>query len=180
MGNMKDVIFWNKYDEASKTFVAQLQSSGLLNYAPFFAFHVSHPDEQDDRVNMLLNVLEIRTLPTIYYQGNAFVGKRAFEWLSYHVSQLRPNVGPTAKDPPPPQHHREREDDGPSGLIAADEAGGTDYSHFDPDAVHSSDFGEQPFLVDTKYNQGKETISSDRLQQIMDERSAQTPHIQRR
>lgn len=102
---MRDTIFWNEDDTASSTFVQQFKGSGISRYASFTSFHVRHPSQQTAHVNKLLSILEVDVLPTIFYDGQAFQGAAAFEWLDSQISEIR---GASDNRPVPGQDRRDR------------------------------------------------------------------------
>lgn len=175
---MKDTIFWNEDDRVSRLFVQKLKQSGLNQYVNFTSFHVHHPKEQAPGVNQLLQILEVTTLPTLFYQGQAFHGNAAFEWLAYQASALnseRHHPSPDLRDQARPNRRVQGEyPPPPPTLDAPDSGGGEIYSPFQTDVSNPTGFGDNPFNVQTSGG-SRGGISDDAIKAAEHERKAQLP-----
>ncbi len=167
---MKNTIFWNEGDNASRTFVKRLQQSGLLQYVSFTSFTVNNPRQQDPGVNKLLQILEVDTLPTIFFEGQAFHGTAAFEWLEYQKQSLTSEPPPAPQLPQLPQLPQDGGNGG--GAMAAGEA--AEYSTYLSEATPTMDFGKNPFNINAGGNESR-GISQDALAAAEQARLAAVP-----
>jgi hypothetical protein len=106
---MKNVVFYNKQDRPSKALVECMRRSDLLHRGSFTLYHVTHPSQMSEDERFFLDLLEVRSVPTLFFAGQQFAGEEAHEWLQYQLgggSQAGPvGIGPvgTACGPPPPE-----------------------------------------------------------------------------
>lgn len=183
---MKNTIFWNENDAASLTFVKSLRKSGILKYVSFTSFAVRNPQQQDEGVNKLLQILEVHSLPTLFFQGQAFHGRAAFEWLEYQMdgltappeerrrAPLKAHDGPVDENVPSGQvgHH------GEFGGLAAGGMDDMNYTPFISDSGPSENpqpFGANPFNNVTSGSSSRGGISEAALAAAENARKAQVP-----
>lgn len=82
---------------------------GQTPFARTFCFVCIDPDPVTRKRNDdLLNILQVESVPTVYYKGSKLVGSEAFEWLQYEMENMsRPRTsvpvpGPARMQPTQP------------------------------------------------------------------------------
>ncbi len=90
---MLNIIFFSRYkrDAYSPRLVAYLNS---MPFCKEFKYYCIDPDPVTRKRNdELLELLDVTEVPTLYVQGNKFVGEEAFGWLHEQADQLQGGGG---------------------------------------------------------------------------------------
>jgi hypothetical protein len=87
--NMKDIVFYSKsrVDIYSPKLLQIMKTMPFAKKFSYYCIDVDplNPDSKKD----VLNLFDIREVPTMYVEGNKLVGPEAFEWLQEINSQIQ-------------------------------------------------------------------------------------------
>lgn len=85
---MKNVVFYSRYKK-DKNSPELLKKMKVMPFAAHFFYFCIDPDPITKKRNDdLLTILEVTDVPTMYVDGEKFVGEDAFEWLAVQEYRL--------------------------------------------------------------------------------------------
>lgn len=102
---MKNIVFYSKQCQHSKKMIHVLSQ---MPFSKEFEYYSVDPDPASQKPNKeLLYFLEVEKVPTVYVNGNKFVGSNAFLWLKSEIDKIQ--EAPTQKKAQQQQEQRQQE-----------------------------------------------------------------------